>query len=70
MQTALSSFFHFATVRPVAITMMVLAAVVFGFVGLRQLPVNLLPEISYPSITIRTEYLSRLSHRSVHVLGT
>lgn len=56
MPNAPSSPFRFATMRPVAITMMVLAAVVFGFVGLQKLPLNLLPEISYPSITIRTEY--------------
>ncbi len=42
--------------RPVAITMMVAAAIVFGLVGLSRLPVNLLPDISYPTVTIRTEY--------------
>ncbi len=56
MQAAQNSAFRFATTRPVAITMMVLAAVVFGAVGLKQLPLNLLPEISYPTLTIRTEY--------------
>ncbi|MHC5063494.1 MAG: efflux RND transporter permease subunit [Planctomycetota bacterium] len=56
MEAAQHSAFRFATMRPVAITMMVLAAVVFGAVGLRQLPLNLLPEISYPTLTIRTEY--------------
>ena len=50
------SFFAFTTTRPVAITMVVLAAVVFGFVGLARLPVNLLPDISYPAITVRTQY--------------
>ena len=51
-----ASFFTFTTRRPVAITMVVLAAVVFGVVGLWRLPVNLLPDISYPSVTIRTQY--------------
>jgi HAE1 family hydrophobic/amphiphilic exporter-1 len=50
------SFFAFTTSRPVAISMMALAAIVFGLVGLRQLPVNLLPDIAYPSLTIRTRY--------------
>jgi HAE1 family hydrophobic/amphiphilic exporter-1 len=50
------SFFAFTTTRPVAITMMVAAAVVFGVVGLWRLPVNLLPDISYPTVTIRTQY--------------
>lgn len=50
------SFFRFTTTRPVAVTMVVLATVVFGLVGLRLLPVNLLPDIAYPTITVRTEY--------------
>ena len=36
-----SSFFSFTRTRPVAITMVILAAVVFGVVGLLRLPVNL-----------------------------
>jgi HAE1 family hydrophobic/amphiphilic exporter-1 len=32
------------------------AAVVFGFVAFRNLAVNLLPDISYPSLTVRTTY--------------
>ncbi len=50
------SIFSFTTRRPVGVVMMVLAAVVFGLVGLNRLPVDLLPDISYPSLTIRTEY--------------
>ena len=50
------SFFAFTTSRPVAVTMMVIAALVFGLVSLARLPVNLLPDISYPTATIRTSY--------------
>lgn len=50
------SFFSFTATRPVAISMVVLAALVFGLVGLNRLPFNLLPDISYPTVTIRTEY--------------
>ncbi len=50
------SFFSFTTTRPVAVSMVVLAAVVFGLVGLSKLPINLLPDIAYPTVTIRTEY--------------
>ena len=50
------SFFRFTTTRPVAVSMVVLAVVVFGLVGLGKLPINLLPDIAYPTITIRTEY--------------
>ena len=42
--------------RPVAVTMVVLAVVVFGLVSLTRLPVNLLPDVSYPTLTVRTEY--------------
>ncbi|HEU4364325.1 MAG TPA: efflux RND transporter permease subunit, partial [Candidatus Krumholzibacteria bacterium] len=42
--------------RPVTVTMIFVAVVVFGFVALSRLPLRLLPEISYPSLTIQTEY--------------
>lgn len=42
--------------RPVTVTMITFAAVLFGLVSLSRLPLNLLPEISYPTLTIRTEY--------------
>ncbi len=41
--------------RRVTILMAVLGIVVFGFVSLGRLKVNLLPDLSYPTITIRTE---------------
>ena len=44
------------TTRPVAVTMFMLALAVFGAVSLRKLPVDLLPEISYPTLTVRTSY--------------
>ena len=40
--------------RPVSVAMFTLAACVFGFVALGRLPVNLLPEISYPTLTVET----------------
>ncbi|RUO38563.1 acriflavin resistance protein [Aliidiomarina shirensis] len=42
--------------RPVTIIMFTLAIVLFGFVGLGRLPVNLLPDLSYPTLTVRTVY--------------
>ncbi len=42
--------------RPVAVIMLVLAAAVFGLVAFAQLPVDLMPDISYPTLTVRTEY--------------
>lgn len=49
-------FFQFTTNRPVAILMVVIGVVVFGWISYQQLPVNLMPDISYPSLTVRTEY--------------
>lgn len=36
--------------------MIVLAVCVFGYVSYRQLAVTLMPDISYPTLTVRTEY--------------
>ncbi len=55
MQPAASST-HFTTSRPVAVLMVFLAAVVFGFFSFKRLPVTLMPELSYPTLTVRTEY--------------
>lgn len=56
MKTQSSKFFEFTTTRPVAILMVVIGVVVFGWISYEQLPVNLMPDISYPSLTVRTEY--------------
>ena len=47
---------RFSIARPVTITMLMVAAVVFGYVAFNRLPINLLPDISYPTLTIRTEF--------------
>ena len=44
-----------ATERRVTIVMFTVAIVLFGMVSLSRLKVNLLPDISYPTITVRTE---------------
>ena len=44
------------TKRPVAILMVVVAVVVFGLVSYNRLSLNLMPDITYPSLTIRTEF--------------
>ena len=46
----------FVTSRPVAVLMVVIAAVVFGFFSYKRLPVTLMPELTYPTLTVRTEY--------------
>lgn len=47
---------HFTTDRPVAVLMVFTAAVVFGFFSFKRLPVTLMPELNYPTVTVRTEY--------------
>lgn len=42
--------------RPVTVAMMFLTLVVFGWRSYQNLPINLMPDISYPSLTVRTEY--------------
>ena len=44
-----------ATERRVTIVMATVAILLFGLVSLSRLSVNLLPELSYPTVTIRTE---------------
>ena len=43
--------------RPVTVSMFVIAVMLFGWVSLGRLPLNLLPDISYPSLTVQTDYL-------------
>jgi HAE1 family hydrophobic/amphiphilic exporter-1 len=42
--------------RPVTVFIFAVAAVVFGLVAFGNLAVDLLPDISYPSLTVQTEY--------------
>ncbi|HQF86473.1 MAG TPA: efflux RND transporter permease subunit [Acidobacteriota bacterium] len=42
--------------RPVTVSMFVVAVILFGIVSLDRLALNLLPDISYPSLTIDTAY--------------
>jgi len=46
-----------ATERRVTIVMMMVAIVLFGMVSLGRLKLNLLPDISYPTLTVRAELI-------------
>ena len=48
--------FRFTVTRPVAVLMVFFAVIVFGAFSIRLLPLNLMPDISYPRLTVRTEY--------------
>jgi HAE1 family hydrophobic/amphiphilic exporter-1 len=45
----------FATRRRVTILMVTVAVILFGFVSLSRLKLNLLPDLSYPTLTVRTD---------------
>ena len=46
--------------RPVATWMIAIAAAVFGLVSYERLPLNLMPDLSYPTITVRTDTINRI----------
>ncbi|MBT7591997.1 MAG: efflux RND transporter permease subunit, partial [Candidatus Scalindua sp.] len=47
---------EFSTRRRVTVVMLMLTLVIFGLISYKRLPINLLPDISYPTLTVRTEY--------------
>ncbi len=47
---------RFSLNHPVTVFMAAVAALIFGFISYDKLPLNLLPQISYPTLTIKTEY--------------
>ncbi len=47
---------EFSTRRRVTVFMVTLTFVLFGLIALGDLKVNLLPDLSYPTLTVRTEY--------------
>ena len=49
-------FIEAAVLHPVTTTMLTIAIVVFGLVAATRLPVDLLPDLSYPTITIQTDF--------------
>ena len=53
---------EFSTRRRVTVAMLKVAIITFGLVGYSRLSLNLLPDITYPTITIRTEYSGAAPH--------
>ena len=47
---------EFSVRRPVTVFMATVAVTIFGFLCAQMLPVELLPDLSYPSLTIQTTY--------------
>ncbi|HEU0153578.1 MAG TPA: efflux RND transporter permease subunit [Arenimonas sp.] len=50
------SLVEFSTRRRVTVAMVTVTFVIFGVIALFNLKVNLLPDLSYPTLTVRTEY--------------
>ena len=50
------SLFHAIVTHPVAVGMLFLAGLVFGSISYQRLALELMPDISYPTITVRTVY--------------
>ena len=42
--------------RPVAVTMLFLAIALLGVISFERLPIDLLPDISYPRLVVYTSY--------------
>ncbi len=51
-----SGIFAGVTARPVTVAMLTLAVIVFGIISYRNLALKLMPDIAYPSVTVRTEF--------------
>ncbi|MFT4628763.1 MAG: HAE1 family hydrophobic/amphiphilic exporter-1, partial [Myxococcota bacterium] len=51
-----AGLFHALVTHPVAVGMVFLAALVFGLVSYQRLSIELMPDISYPTITVRTTF--------------
>jgi len=47
---------EFSTRRPVTVIVFAVAAIVFGLLAFTRLATDLLPDITYPSLTVRTTY--------------
>ena len=47
---------NLAVRRPITTAMFFLALLIFGSISLLRLPIDILPDITYPSITVYTEY--------------
>lgn len=47
---------HISVKRPIGVTMVMCIIIIFGVVSLYKLPVDLMPDITYPTITVSASY--------------
>lgn len=50
------NFIGSAIRRPVTVCMITIGVLAFGTIALKKLPINLLPELAYPTLTLETRY--------------
>ncbi len=60
---------HLSVKRPIGVTMVMCMVVIFGVVSLYKLPVDLMPDITYPAITVSASY-SNASPTEIETLVT
>jgi HAE1 family hydrophobic/amphiphilic exporter-1 len=59
----------FSINHPVSIFMFTVAALIFGFISYNKLTINLLPTISYPTLTVKTEYPGTAPAEIEHIIS-
>lgn len=59
----------FSLNHPVSVFMFTVAALIFGFISYSKLTLNLLPTISYPTLTIKTEYPGTAPAEIEHIIS-
>lgn len=47
---------EFSIKRPIFVTMLILVILVLGFISLSRLPIDLMPDITYPTLNVSTSY--------------
>ncbi|TDK23464.1 efflux RND transporter permease subunit [Luteimonas aestuarii] len=55
-ERARGGLIEFSTRRRVTVAMVTISLLLFGWIALGNLKVNLLPDLSFPTLTVRTEY--------------
>ncbi|MCP4158064.1 MAG: efflux RND transporter permease subunit [bacterium] len=59
----------FSLTHPVSVFMFTLAALIFGVISYSKLTLNLLPTISYPTLTVKTEYPGTAPAEIEHIIS-
>ena len=60
---------EFSTRRRVTVAMVTITFLLFGLIALGALKVNLLPDLSYPTLTVRTDYTGAAPVYSVRTVS-